>query len=274
MSVTSGFFNSLYGDRRYSAEQMSAIFDGIINDGIFSNIGTAFGVKADTGNSITIGIGRAWFNSTWIYNDSVLPITTEVSEILLDRYDAVIIEVNHTDSVRNAGVKVIKGTPSSTPQKPEMVNTVNIHQYPLAYIYRSAGSNSIVQANVTNMIGTGSCPYITSILKVTNIENVVAQWESQWAEWFANETSSGNNQMSQWMGEKQLEFNTWFGNLKTILDGDVATKLAEDILSLQDRFNVLAREYSVYQNVDNSDGTPIEDSYGTIMEGKIVYKIA
>ena len=44
MSVTSGFFNSLNGDRRYNAEQMSSIFDGIINDGIFANIGTAFGV--------------------------------------------------------------------------------------------------------------------------------------------------------------------------------------------------------------------------------------
>ena len=47
MSVTSGFFNSLHGDRRYNAEQMSAIFDGIINDGVFANIGTAFSIKSD-----------------------------------------------------------------------------------------------------------------------------------------------------------------------------------------------------------------------------------
>ena len=54
MSVTSGFFNSLNSDRRYNAEQMSAIFDGVINDGIFSSIGTAFTVTADSGFTVNI----------------------------------------------------------------------------------------------------------------------------------------------------------------------------------------------------------------------------
>ena len=42
MSVSSGFFNSLNGDRKYNAAQMSAIFDGLIIDGVFASIGTAF----------------------------------------------------------------------------------------------------------------------------------------------------------------------------------------------------------------------------------------
>ena len=233
MSVTSGFFNSLYGDRRYSAEQMSALFDGIINDGVFANIGTAFAVNADTGNVITIGIGRAWYNSAWVYNDAILPIALDTSEILLDRIDAVVIDVNHNNDVRNGAIEIVKGTASSSPQRPVMINTSDHHQYPLAYIYRKAGSNEIVQANITNMIGTSSCPYITGILQVQNIDKIVAQWEDQWAQWFTAETQAGNNEMTQWMGEKQLEFNTWFGNLQTILDGDTATKLAEQILELQ-----------------------------------------
>ena len=49
MSVSSGFFNSLNGDRKYNAEQMSAIFDGLIIDGVFASIGTAFAVKAAGG---------------------------------------------------------------------------------------------------------------------------------------------------------------------------------------------------------------------------------
>lgn len=274
MSVTSGFFNSLNGDRRYNAEQMSAIFDGIINDGVFANIGTAFGVKADTGNGITVGIGRAWFNNTWLLNDAILPITADASEVLLDRYDAVVIEIDHSDAVRAGSIKIVKGTPSSSPPRPTMVSTLEVHQYPLAYIYRKAGSSSIVQENITNMIGTSSCPYITGILQVMNIDNIVAQWQDQWARWFVKETEEGNNQMSQWMGNKQLEFNTWFGNLQTILDGDIASNLAKQILKLQNEFGTLAKEYCIYQSVDGSDGSAIEDSYGTTMEGKIVYKIA
>lgn len=274
MSVTSGFFNSLNGDRKYNAEQMSAIFDGIINDGVFANIGTAFGVKAETGNVLTVGIGRAWFNSTWLLNDAILRITADASEVLLDRYDAVVIEIDHSDRIRNGSIKIVKGTPSSSPQKPTMISTLDVHQHPLAYVYRRAGTSSITQSDITNMVGTSSCPYITAILQVTNIDNIVAQWQDQWEQWFANETSKNNNQLTQWMSKKQLEFNTWFSNLQTILDGDVAANLAEQILELQNQFGTLAREYRIYQEVDDFDSNPIEDSYGSTIEGKIVYKIA
>lgn len=273
MSVTSGFFNSLNGDRRYNAEQMSAIFDGIINDGVFANIGTAFSVRSDSGNIITVGIGRAWFNSTWLFNDAVLPIEANQSEVLLDRYDAVVIEIDHSDSVRAGNIKIIDGTPSSTPQYPTMIHTADVNQYPLAYIYRKAGAASISQVNITSMIGTSSCPYITGILQVLNIDNIVAQWGDQWAQWFTEQTSAGNNQMTSWMDQKQMEFNTWFGNLQTILDGDVAAKLAEDILELQNRFGVLAKEYCIYQSIEDSDNESIEDGYGTSVDGKIVYTV-
>ena len=274
MSLTSGFFNSLNGDRRYNAEQMSAIFDGIINDGVFANIGTAFGVKADIGNAVTVGIGRAWYNSTWVYNDSILPMTLDASEVLLNRIDSIVIDVDHSDSVRNGTIQIVKGVPSSSPQRPTMIHTTNHHQYPLCYINRKAGSNGIVQADITNMVGTSSCPYITGILKVMDIDNIVAQWQDQWNQWFTSETQAGNNQMTQWMDNKQLEFNTWFGNLQTILDGDAATKMAEQILELQNKFKVLAREYCIYEGVEDSDGNPIEDSYDSVVTGKIVYKIA
>ena len=39
MAFTYGFFNSLNGDRKYTAEQLSSIFDGLITDGVFDSIG-------------------------------------------------------------------------------------------------------------------------------------------------------------------------------------------------------------------------------------------
>ncbi len=274
MSVTSGFFNSLNGDRRYNAEQMSSIFDGVINDGVFSNIGTAFSVSASSGNTITIGIGRAWFNSTWVYNDAILPLTADDAEILLDRYDAVVIEIDRSDTVRAGSIKVVAGVPSSSPAYPAMEESTYVHQYPLAYIFREGGSSEITQANITSMVGTSSCPYITGILQVQSIDNIVAQWQAQWNQWYANKTAEGEDEMSAWIANQQLSFNTWFGNLQTILDGDTATKLAAQILELQDRWTTLAKEYCIYQDIDDSDGNPIEDSYESTMTGKIVYKLA
>ncbi len=268
MSVTSGFFNSLNGDRRYNAEQMSAIFDGVINDGVFANVGNTFNVKANSGNDITVDIGRAWFNSKWIYNDAILPLTAEVSEVVLDRIDAVVIEINRNDSVRSGDIKIIKGTPASNPRRPTMANSNDIYQYPLAYIYREASSTNITQADITSMIGTSSCPYITGILQVTNIDNVVAQWEAQWNQWYAETVKEADSEASEWMTQMKSDFDSWFATLRVELEGDVATKFAEGILELQNRFEILAKERAVYEDLEDSSGDDLEDSYGNIIKGK------
>ena len=162
MAVSSGFFNSQNGDRKYNAEQMSSIFDGIIVDGVYSTIGTCFKVTASTGNTVNVGIGRAWFNHAWIYNDAALPITLEDSDVLLNRYDAVVIEVNHSLDVRAGSIKVVKGTPSSSPKKPTLTKNDQVNQYPLCYILRVAESTSISSGNIENTVGTDECPYASS----------------------------------------------------------------------------------------------------------------
>ena len=92
---------------------MSSIFDGLIVDGIFSSIGTAFNVRAAGGLTVNIGIGRAWFNHTWTLNDSILPLEAPEAEVLLDRIDAVVIEVNAIESVRANSIKFVTGIPVS-----------------------------------------------------------------------------------------------------------------------------------------------------------------
>lgn len=245
MAVTSGFFNSLNGDRRYTAEQFSALMDGLINNGVFANIGTAFSVKADTGNTVMVGVGRAWFNSAWIYNDAVLPVTLNNSEMLLDRIDAVVIEINHTESVRSGTIRIVQGTASSSPQKPTMTSLEDVHQYPLAYIYRTAGSSSINQSNIENAVGTSACPYVTGILQVQSIDNIVAQWES--------------------------EFRIWMDGLEESLGDDVAVQLANRIISVESQFTTLAKEGRVYADLEDSNSDKILDSEGRVIQGSTAF---
>ncbi len=42
---------------------------------------------------------------------------------------------------------------------------------------------------------------------------------------------------------------------------------------LQNRFDVLADEYCIYKNVEDSDSTTIDDSTGEPIIGKVVYAI-
>jgi len=85
--------------------------------------------------------------------------------------------------VRAGTIKVIQGEASRTPQWPAMVKSRLVNQYPLCYIYRSPNTQSFNQSYITNAVGTSGCPYITGILQTQNIDNVVAQWTSQFNDW-------------------------------------------------------------------------------------------
>lgn len=43
MAFTFGFYNSLNGDRKYNAEQVSSIFDGLISDGVYDTMRFIYG---------------------------------------------------------------------------------------------------------------------------------------------------------------------------------------------------------------------------------------
>lgn len=254
MSVSSGFFNSLNGDRKYNAAQMSAIFDGLIIDGVFASIGTAFAVKAAGGLTVNVGIGKAWFDHTWTVNDSILPMTAPEAEVLLDRIDAVVLEVNGTESVRENTIKFIKGNPSSAPSRPTLTNEGNVHQYPLCYIYRKYGTAVINQADITPMVGTESTPFVTGILQTISLDELLGKWQDELDrftdvrsqevdDWIAQEESDFTawfNKMKadlqqeqtvldQWIASEQADFLAWYNQMKDQLSGDVAGNLQLEI---------------------------------------------
>ena len=273
MSITYGFYNSQNGDRKYNAEQMGSIFDGIIQDGVYQTIGDRFVVSPNDGTIVLVGSGRAWFNHTWTLNDASVPIDCGVSEVLLNRYDAIVLEINASDTVRANSIKVVKGTPSSSPSYPTLTNTETVHQYPLAYIYRKAGSTEITAANITSMIGTSSCPYVIGVLEVLEADDVYASWEAKFNQWFADMTQEGNTEFDTWLTQTQLEFNTWYGNLQIMLDGDVAANLAKQISALQQFQDLLTRTMTAWQEITDQDGETIQDSYDSDIIGRVVFAV-
>lgn len=230
MSVSSGFFNSLNGDRKYNAAQMSAIFDGLIIDGVFASIGTAFAVKAAGGLTVKVGIGKAWFDHTWTVNDSILPMTAPEAEVLLDRIDAVVLEVNGMESVRNNTIKFVKGNPSSAPSRPTLTNEGNVHQYPLCYIYRKYGTAVINQADITPMVGTESTPFVTGILQTISLDELLGKWQDELDRF----TDARSKEVDDWIAQEESDFTAWFNKMKadlqqeqTVLDQWIASEQAD-----------------------------------------------
>lgn len=205
MAFEYGFYNSISGDRKYNAIQFGQIFDGIIEDGVFQAIGDKLFTTASTGMDIVVGTGKAWFNHTWNLNTTKIPFTLEASHPVLSRYDAVILEINESPDPygRVNCIKVISGTPSSNPEKPALINSDYIHQYPLSYIKINPGVTEITAVDIEIVVGQTPCPFVTGILQVTDITGLYASWEEQ--------------------------FNTWLNNLKAQLTGDIVTNLQNQI---------------------------------------------
>ncbi len=196
---TFGFYNSLNGDRKYNAVQISRLFEGIINDGVFASIDESLMVVEGSGMSVNVGAGRAWFNNTWNNNDAIMPLVLDPSDVVLNRIDAIVLDIQDASDARDNQIIVVKGTPGSVPVAPTMINTTGHHQYPLAHIYVGSGVTEITAANITNKVGTASCPFVT----VVGLDALLPVWEN--------------------------EFDVWFEDLQAQMAGDVATNLQNQI---------------------------------------------
>lgn len=221
MSFASGFFNSVDHDRLYDATDISRLFDGLIRDGIFASIGDCFVVKQSNQMNVTVGTGRAWFNHTWSYNDALYPVTIPPSEILMDRIDAIVLEINSVEAVRANSIKLIKGTPSSTPTKPALTNAKEVHQYPLAYVKVGKEVTSIRQADIENCVGTSACPFVTGILEVISIEQLIPQWKDILNRFVEENTANFNT----WMNGEKQGYQAWLtAAKKEITDWQATSK--------------------------------------------------
>lgn len=179
MAVTSGFFNSSNHDRVYNNIQMGEIFDGIINDGVLPNFEDHLVVKSGSGMQVIVGSGRAWFNHTWTYNSTDLPLTIDSASATQDRIDAVVLRVDNSLDVRANSILIKDGTPSGSPQRPTMTKTSDISEYPLAYVKVAHGVTNITSADITNAIGTSACPLATLVENTFNADTIIRQWQAQ-----------------------------------------------------------------------------------------------
>lgn len=237
MALRYGFFNSIDGDRRYDALDMSSIFDGIIEDGVFATIGNIFAVTPGEGLQVVVDTGKAWFDHTWTSNDAPIPLGLDTPDITLARYDAVVLEVNNEQNVRANSIKIVKGTAASDPQKPELLQTGTVKQHVLAYVKVLPGSTSVAANNIEIQVGKDSCPFVTGPLETVPIDTLFARWES--------------------------EFDDWFEHIKSSLEGDVA-------LNLQKQIDERVKIADKATEPDIETGTDDEKWMSPMMTGKMI----
>ena len=282
MSTTCGFFNSMNKDRMYNATHFGHCFDGIILNGILAAIGDNFVVKAAGGMNITVGSGKAWYLSSWLENDADLPMAHAVSDVVLSRIDAVVMEFDTTETVRWNDVKIIQGISSSAPERPILANTKTKVQIPLAYVYIGANSSAISQTDITSVIGKDECPFVTGILQTASLDTLLGQWEAELDEFIADEKSDFEDWFNQmkvdltaeqkilddWIASEQNEFLAWFNQMKNQLGEDAAGSLQNQI-DREEINRILLSGFADGSKVFSDDGTEI---VSTASDGRTLTK--
>ena len=141
MAVTSGYFNSVNGDRKYNADQMSEYFRGIINEGVYQHLDGGLAVTAGTGLAVNVAAGRAIIQNRWVQNSATMSLTIAAASETYARKDAVVIRLNW--SSRSISIAVKTGTPAASPVAPSMTRNSTTYEMALAYVNVAANATSV-----------------------------------------------------------------------------------------------------------------------------------
>lgn len=223
MAITSGFFNSINGDRKYNARQIGRYLGSLVSSGVFPNPSTNLQVLAGEGMAIQVSPGKAFIDCHWLENDSAYTIILDDADMVLDRIDAAVMRLDENDDARSVDIAVKKGEPSSDPQPPRMVREDKVQEYCLATIrvrkMKDDGTQEIAQADIADTrADTEACGWVTGLIDQVDTHTLFLQWQDAYGRFYA---------------DSEAEFNAWMEGIREQFGDDVVGNISEQINELK-----------------------------------------
>jgi hypothetical protein len=228
VAITSGFHNSINGDRKYGADFFALFFGTLIANGVFPNPSTGLQVTANSNMTTSVKTGKGWINGYFIVNDGDYVLKHDNADGLLKRIDRVVMKLNHVK--REIEVLIKKGTFASSPVAPTLQRDADAYELALADVLINNGVTQITQANITDQrLNSTLCGIVHGTVNQVDTTTIFNQYQS----WFNDIKGSVAGELDAFQEIQEQEFLTWFESIKDILDGDVAANLAARIANLE-----------------------------------------
>jgi hypothetical protein len=152
-----GFFDSVSGDRRYSAEDLTKYFLQLIPNGVITG---GLAVTSSGGLSVSVSAGWGFIESRWFKNVSAYTLGLETADPTNPRIDRVTLKLDL--SARTITIAAKTGTASATPSAPTLTRSSTVYELSLAQIYIAAGTTAITNSEITDERGDSTvCGYVT-----------------------------------------------------------------------------------------------------------------
>lgn len=232
-------------DRAISSAPLRTLIGKLFSNGVLPNPSTNLQVVAGTsGMTVVVKKGFAIVNGCLKLEETDRTLTLQASETNYDRIDTIVVRLNDESNARYCDLYVVTGTPASNPVRPELTRNASVYEIGLADIFVSKNTTTITQQRITDTrYETDRCGIISSISEF-DTTTLYEQIQSD---------------LADFKTEEQADFIAWFENIKTILDGNVAGHLQNEIDALDVR--VTNNENGIIETKNTIGEQPTASAY-------------
>lgn len=178
-----GFFNSVSGDRKYDADDISNYFVKLISNGVFPNPSNNLQVVAKSGMTVTVKAGFGFINAKYANLTSDYDLTLDAADTTNPRIDRIVLRLDSTN--RQFALTIIKGEAAAEPVAPDIVRTSTIYDLCLAQIAVAANATAITTADITDKRGNSAlCGYVYGLIDQIDTTDLFDQYDAAFNSWF------------------------------------------------------------------------------------------
>lgn len=302
-------------DRAETSELFRLLFAKLLTNGVLAKPANCFQVIAGTsGLTVTVKPGFGLINGAFAYDASEAVYELAAAPTQYSRIDRIVLRCNYLERLCEIVVKT--GTAAATPVAPELLQPASGDYYELglALVTVSANQTVITQSAIQDTRANSSvCGYVTQFIDSIDTDVFYDQFDAFYADFveksnasydefeqmastaYANYTAAIDEyiteledkgktdltaiteDLKEFQRTSQNQFNTWFAEVKGLLDEDIAGKLVNVTNDHEERITLL--EYEIMHNdffapVYDDDGNPILDDDGNAIIGDWKYKFS
>lgn len=201
-------------DRAVSSAPLRSLIQKLFTDGVAPNPSNSLQVSVGEGMTVIVNAGFGICGGCLKLEEESRTLGVQASDASYDRIDTVVLRLNTNDDARSCDLYVVKGTPATSPVRPELTRTSTMWELGLADIFVAKGTGAISKARITDTrYDSTRCGVISSVSQfdtTTIYEQVQAD-------------------LAGFKAEEQAAFLAWYENIKGQLSEDAAGNLQVQI---------------------------------------------
>lgn len=272
-------------DRAENSEMFALLFSNLLTNGVLAYPEGCFRVIANgDGMFVNVNPGFGMIKGRFAYEDTVTTLELEAPPANYSRIDRVVLRCNYLERIIELAVKTGEVAASPVPPELEQPESGDYYELCLANVRVSANATTITQSAITDTRPDSSvCGYITQFIDHIETAEFYEQFNAFYEEFIdrsdasfeqfseSAETAYNNymqqidqyitlindkgladaqaviDELNKLKTESKRNFDSWFADLKELLDGDVAGNIYNAMSDQSDRIGEIERMISTNQ---------------------------